>query len=146
MMGKKIPKPSSPSGNSAISEAKQSAIKRASELINFSLKYLDADHEDFQYGTHDNTYFSEILGRLKTLSSWTLQELLSNRSPALKAHPIDWADTSQKKGFNFPGEEHIVDVPYQFAISRNEYGRVHGFFIANTFYIVWLDKGHKLYP
>ncbi|ELU7233491.1 hypothetical protein SCL96_003408 [Escherichia coli] len=37
-------------------------------------------------------------------------------------------------------------TPYQFAVSRNEHGRVHGFFIGNVFHVVWLDPHHRLYP
>jgi hypothetical protein len=59
-------------------------------------------------------------------------------------HPIKWEDTSENK-FGFPNEEQLVDTPYQFSISSNEHGRVHGFFIAEVFYIVWLDPNHLLY-
>ncbi len=141
----KIRKSTPPSSNSAILAAKQTAEKRATELVNFSFKYLDGLNEKFTYRPHNAAYFCEILERIKSLSSHTKQELLSNRSPALKIHPIDWPKTSEK-GFGFPMEEAIVDIPYQFSITRNEYGRIHGFFISNTFYIVWLDKEHKLYP
>jgi hypothetical protein len=144
-MSKKINKTTLPSANSSISEAKKTAEKRAAELFNFSLKYLDDQHENFNYTVHDGTYFCEVFTRLKNLCSLTKQELLSNRSSALRAHPIDWKDTSQEKGFNFPHYDQIVDVPYQFTVSANEYGRIHGFFIYNTFYIVWLDKDHNLY-
>jgi len=142
----KIRKSTPPTGNPSISLAKQTAEKRATELINFSFKYLDGTHEKFQYGAHDAEYFCEVLERAKNLSSITKQELLSNRSPALKAHPIKWKETSIEEGFDFPKHEEIVDTPYQFGVSRNEHGRIHGFFIYNTFYIVWLDKNHELYP
>ena len=144
-MSKKINKSIPPSANTSISEAKKSAERRVTELFNFSLKYLDHQHEKFNYTRHDAVYFCEVLNRLKNLCSLTKQEILSNRSSALRVHPIDWNDTSVKEGFNFPNHEQIIDVPYQFAVSSNEYGRIHGFFIYNTFYIVWLDKEHKLY-
>jgi hypothetical protein len=82
---------------------------------------------------------------LKALSSLTAQELLVNRSSSLRCHPIRWADTSEN-GFGIPNEEQLVDTPYQFSLSSNEYGRVHGFFIDEIFYIVWLDPDHQLYP
>jgi hypothetical protein len=31
-------------------------------------------------------------------------------------------------------------------LTANEYGRVHGFFLDEVFYVVWLDPDHKLYP
>lgn len=142
----RINKPTPPPGNPAISEAKKLAEKKATELINFSLKYLDNNSEKFLYTSHTGDYFCEVLDRIKNLSSLTKQELLSNRSSTLRTHPIDWKKTSMPKGFGFPKHEEIVDVPYQFAVSGNEHGRIHGFFISNTFYIVWLDKDHSLYP
>jgi hypothetical protein len=78
------------------------------------------------------------------VSSWTFQELIRNRSSALRCHPIDWDDTTEEC-FGFPKEEEIVSIPYQFSLSSNEHGRVHGFFINEIFYIVWLDPDHNLY-
>lgn len=86
-----------------------------------------------------------FLERLRDVSRCSFQELLSNRSKALRCHPIDWSDTSES-GFGIPNEDDLVDTPYQFSISSNKYGRVHGFFIGEIFYIVWLDPDHKLYP
>ena len=47
--------------------------------------------------------------------------------------------------FGIPGEDQLVEKPWQFALSANEHGRVHGFLIQNRFYIVWLDPEHELY-
>lgn len=129
---------------SAISEAKIIAFKRSKELINFSFKYLDNNNQSFKFDSNDSSYFCEILNRITELSRLSPLELLANRSGTLKAHPIDWKDTSQT-GFGFPKEEEIVSTPYQFSITKNEHGRIHGFFIDITFYIVWLDKNHQLY-
>lgn len=82
--------------------------------------------------------------RLKALSGLTNQELLVNRSSALRCHPIKWEDTSET-GFGLPNEEQLVDTPYQFSLSSNEHGRVHGFLIDTVFYVVWLDPDHLLY-
>ncbi|MCT7972974.1 hypothetical protein [Laspinema olomoucense] len=65
----------------------------------------------------------------------------------LRCHPLDWSDRRvTEKCFGIPNEEQLVDTPYQlFQLSANEYGRVHGFFIENISYIVWLDPNHNLY-
>ncbi|MEH1924391.1 hypothetical protein [Nostoc sp.] len=85
-----------------------------------------------------------MLDRLKALSSLTAQELLLNRSSTLRCHPIKWEDTSER-AFGLPNKQQLVDIPYQFSISSNEHGTVHGFFINEIFYIVWLDPDHLLY-
>ncbi len=35
---------------------------------------------------------------------------------------------------------------WQFQIETNKYGRIHGIFIDDVFFIVWLDPNHRLYP
>jgi hypothetical protein len=68
-----------------------------------------------------------------------------NRSQSLRYHPIKWRETTEPNGFGIPNEKELVTVPYQFSLSTNEHGRVHGFFIEDMFYIVWLDPNHNLY-
>ena len=144
-MAPKVRRSKLPESNSAISEAKQTAQKFASELINFSFKYLTEQNEKFQCYREAHVYYHDFLKRIKALSTLKIMEFLSNRSDALRAHPIVWEKTTEKKGFGIPAEDQIVDTPYQFTLSANENGRIHGFFIQNTFYIVWFDKDHALY-
>ena len=113
--------------------------------ISFSFKYYQDSNSKFSCREKEVIYWLTLLDRLKALSSLTAQELLVNRSSTLRCHPIKWEDTSES-GFGLPNEEQLVDIPYQFSISSNEHGRVHGFFINEIFYIVWLDPDHLFYP
>ena len=92
----------------------------------------------------ETTYFLTLLERLKNFSTWTVQELLRNRSSAIRCHSIEWSDTTED-GFDLPNEEQLVDPPDQLSISTSGHGRIHGFFIDDIFYIVWLDPKHLLY-
>lgn len=112
--------------------------------ISFSYKYFQSNHIKFSTADRDAEYLIALLERLRDLSSWKVQEFITNRSPALRCHLIAWEDTTETC-FGFPGEEQLVDTPYQFSISSNKHGRVHGFFIEEIFYIVWLDPDHRLY-
>jgi hypothetical protein len=112
--------------------------------ISFSFKYYQDGHEWFHCREKGASYLLTLLDRLKSLSGLSVRELLTNRSSALRCHPIDWDGTSEA-GFGLPNEEQLVDTPYQFSLSANEHGRVHGFFIDEVFYIVWLDPDHLLY-
>lgn len=114
------------------------------EGVSFSFKYLDTSHNKFAYRSQSINYWTTLLDRLKALSDLTALELILNRSQTLRCHPIDWATTSES-GFGIPAEEQLVQVPYQFSLSSNEHGRVHGFFIEEVFHIVWLDPNHLLY-
>jgi len=113
--------------------------------ISFSFKYFQSDHHKFSYDNKDSIYWQTLIDRLKDLSKLTALELKQNKSKTLRFHPIDWNDTSENC-FDIPNEEQLVDIPYQFSLSSNEHGRVHGFFIDEVFYIVWLDPDHLLYP
>ncbi len=112
--------------------------------ISFSFKYYQDNHNKFSCSQKEAIYWLTLVDRLKALSSLTAQELLVNRSSTLRCHPIKWEDTSER-AFGLPNEEQLVDIPYQFSISSNEHGRVHGFFLDEIFYIVWLDPNHLLY-
>lgn len=112
--------------------------------VSFSYKYFQRDHSKFSVASRKAEYLIALLDRLRDVSSLNAQELISNRSSALRCHSIKWSDTTESC-FGFPGEEQLVDTPYQFSISSNQHGRVHGFFIEEVFYIVWLDPEHKLY-
>lgn len=114
------------------------------EGVSFSFKYLDTNNYKFAYRSQSINYWTTLLDRLKALSDLTALELIRNRSQALRCHPIDWSTTSES-GFGIPSEEQLVQVPYQFSLSSNAHGRIHGFFIEEVFHIVWLDPNHLLY-
>jgi len=110
----------------------------------FSFKYLRTDHPKYNIEGRDDKYFLKLITRFSDLSAIPVQELLANKSRALRFHPIDWTQTTES-GFGIADEDQIVDLPMQFSISANKYGRVMGFFIDYVFYVVWLDPNHELY-
>lgn len=115
--------------------------------ISFSFKYLDTNNRKFSGAGEDRNYWMTLLERLRDLSSCTAGELRQARNKTLRCHSIDWNDKRVSENrFGIPGEEQLVDVPYQFSLSSNQHGRVHGFFIEDVFFVVWLDPEHQLYP
>jgi hypothetical protein len=115
------------------------------EGVSFSFRYYQDDKDKFSIGGRDARYLASLLRRLRDLSQLNSQEIINNQSKSLRCHGIVWKDTSESNGFGIPNEDILVNVPYQFQISANEYGRVHGFFSENVFYVVWLDPDHNLY-
>lgn len=91
-------------------------------------------------------YLSTLLERLKAVSDLTVSEFRSNRDKALRAHTHDWSRTSRPKGYEHLTQQLQECEPWQFCLSANEHGRVHGILIDEVFYIVWLDPTHALYP
>ncbi len=114
--------------------------------LSFSFRYF-VNRPPFEVSGAPPTYWLTLLERLRDLGPLTALELQTSRNQALRCHRIDWADTSVPNGFahlNHAIRSQVV--PYQFSLSSNEHGRVHGFFVGDVFYVVWLDPTHQLYP
>jgi len=117
------------------------------DYVVFSFKYLDLTSNSkfsLEHCPDPRQYAEKFLERLKAVNSMTVMDLRNpSKAHALRCHTITWDQTSED-GFpvNSTLREH---EPLQFEISANAHGRVHGFFIGNTFFIVWLDPAHKLY-
>ena len=115
-----------------------------SGYLSFSFRYL-ARTGKFNTADCGPPWFDGLFDRLGSLSSLRPQEVLSNRSPSLRAHPIDFSGTSEPGGFAHLNVQLREYPPYQFQISQNT-GRVHGFFMDLVFHVVWFDPHHRLYP
>jgi hypothetical protein len=113
--------------------------------LGFSFKYLQTQNEKFSVRDRPPNYFIAFLERLRDLSTLTAQKVKMNRSQSLRCHPIKWRETTEPNRFGIPNEKELVTIPYQFSLSTNDRPRVHGFFIEDVFYIVWLDPNHNLY-
>jgi hypothetical protein len=134
-------KPGSPPTGGKIPSAK---TPPNDDKLAFNFKHLDLSHYKFSLSECESIYLYKFLERLKSLNTLTITEIKANRTPVLRAHPIDWQDTTEPNGF--PLNEQLKAIAaWQFQISVNAHGRVHGFFIDRTFFVVWLDPKHKLY-
>lgn len=114
--------------------------------LRFSFKYLDFNHPKFHIDTVRNSYLKILLNRLKSLSNISVQNFRTNKDRALRAHMHDWRNTSEKEGFTCLNEQLRQCEPWQFELSANEHDRIHGILLDETFYIVWFDPHHQLYP
>ena len=94
-------------------------IAEMSQLIKYSFKYVDQQNACFfpNFGDYDSNYLINLVNRLKSISHLTMTELLTNRSSALRAHPINWDGTSQTNGFTHMRIE--IETPYQFELTAN---------------------------
>jgi len=120
--------------------------KRENEEVIFSFKYLDLfSNPKFGVAGCGESYLEKILLRLKDVSSIRYDDFVSSRSSSLRAHEITWSDTTEPNGFTCLNAYLREQTAFQFEISANEYGRVHGFLLDQIFYIVWLDPHHRLY-
>jgi hypothetical protein len=116
------------------------------DLVRFSFKYLDLHtNQKFSVDHCVDGYVLRFLERLKSVCGIPLQQFRSNRSPAIRSHPIDFADTTEPSGFKLANRQLQQAQPWQFEITANQHGRVHGILLDDTFFVIWIDPGHKLY-
>ena len=60
---------------------------------------------------------------------------------------VDVAPDGTVYGIEFlnANEQLRAEEAWQFEITRNAHGRVHGLLVGETFYVVWIDPDHLLY-
>ena len=113
----------------------------------FSFKLLDlTSNEKFCLEKCGDGYLEKFLVRFRDMSTVTVRQFRTNRSSALRAHPIEWPTTSEPNGFSRLNAQLRGEEAWQFEITANEHGRVHGLLIDDTFFLVWIDPDHLLYP
>lgn len=116
--------------------------------ISFNFKRLceKQEEEKFVYKSRQASYFVTLLDRLREVSRMNIAEMTVQNRRSLRCHPIDFSQSSvSETSFGILGEDVDKDA-WQFQLSSNEHGRVHGYFVENVFYVVWLDPNHELYP
>ncbi len=113
-------------------------------LVSFNFRRLRTEGEKFKYKDKDISYFNKLVERLKDLCCMTKLDMTIRNSDGLRCHKIDFSDTRvSEDGFGNVGED-VAEDAWQFQLSSNKHGRVHGYFIDNVFYVVWLDPKHEL--
>lgn len=91
-------------------------------------------------------YPKVLVERLRALCRMTPNEARTCGSPALRSHPIRWEETTEPAGWDHLNQSLREQLTgWQFSVSSNEYGRIHGSWIDDVFYVIWIDHGHALY-
>ena len=115
--------------------------------LRFSFKHVDFSKVGkFCVTQCEDGYIAKFLERLRDVSQLTVLEFRTNRSSSIRSHPIEFAQTSEKEGFSSLNQQLRGSEAYQFELTANKHGRVHGFLVNDTFYVVWIDPKHLLFP
>jgi hypothetical protein len=114
--------------------------------LKFSFRFFDNSDSEICPAAFRDGYTQSLMQRMKDLSSWTVKKFTGSMDKSVRNHSHDWGKTARPAGFaNL--NSHFRDYPgWQFCISANEHGRVHGIIMDDTFYVIWLDHDHVLYP
>lgn len=113
--------------------------------VSFNFKNMKEKGEKFTFNAQPSQYFKKFLERLSSISTMNKQEMIVNNRDSLRCHRIDFHDEGISET-TFGLAPDLDDDAWQFQISSNAHGRVHGYFVSSVFYIIWLDPEHELYP
>ena len=130
-------------------EASKSGIKKQEYKdvkLKFSFSLFDSSDSEVCPEVFTNGYTRTLMERLRDLSGWTVKEFAHKPHKAVRNHQIAWDTTSKPDGFAHLNEQYKDSPAWQFSLTANKYGRVHGVIIDDTFYVIWLDCNHQLYP
>jgi hypothetical protein len=114
-------------------------------VLRFSFKLFDATDDEVCPPIFRDGYTRSLMSRLRDLSGWRVSDFTNTKSKSIRAHPIDWDKTARPSGFSQLNEQYQSYMPWQFSVSSNEHGRVHGIIIGECFYVIWLDCNHVVY-
>lgn len=115
-------------------------------VVRFSFRHLDLNtNPKFSLSHCQTGYLEKFLPRLRDVSSVSLKSFKTKPSDSLRNHVITWNDTTEPNGFVHLHEQLRAEQAWQFHVTSNKHGRVHGFLIDDTFFVVWIDPDHKLY-
>jgi len=148
-MGKKSPKIKPTKVPRQSDLIKPTPIK-SDDKVSFNFRRLtvkiDGKDSKFDYTCCEQKYFNTLLERLKHVSNMSRHDLTcAYNNKTLRCHPIDFANDKRLSEHTFGITEEVDKDAWQFQLSQSEHGRVHGYFVENNFYVVWLDPKHQLY-
>ncbi|WP_431102679.1 hypothetical protein [Roseateles noduli] len=114
--------------------------------LRFSFKHLQTTPK---FGLpdldHAASYLRQLLDRLQAVSTLHPAEFRTSKGKSLRAHRHLWSKTTEQNGFAHLPPSWQREEAWQFQLSANKHGRVHGILVDEVFYIVWLDPEHRLY-
>jgi hypothetical protein len=100
-----------------------------------------------KFGLHHcaDGYLEKLLTRLQDVNRMRVEEFRSLPTKQVRNHRITFSETSEPNGFQTLNGQLKAKEAWQFEITANEHGRVHGILIDEVFFVVWLDPCHNLY-
>lgn len=136
MESNRIPRPAVPHERQVIIPP---SFQPSDDVITFSFEVLERT-EYFNLDSTCNNWPSDLFLMLKSISSISRKHLLSGTYRTYRVHSHEGVTPPCP----LPAGVKIGDC-YQLRISSAK-GGIHGIFINNVFYVIWLDPLHNLYP
>jgi len=115
------------------------------EKLRFSFEYYDTACDEFCLSRFKPDQIRKALARLKDINSKTHLELRAERH-VYHFNQVEWDQTIKKDGFP---DSRLEEWPaFHFALVgvNKQKARVYGAYYQGTFYIVWFDLNHEIWP
>jgi len=121
--------------------------------LRFSFTYLDSQNPKFLPTECCAEYFHCLFQTLRRFSASTVGDFTDPNNDE-RRHPIFFDQTTEPEGFQHihgMDEEQLgIYEGWQFAVHPeqpwiNDW-RAHGILVDDTFFVIWLDPHHRLYP
>jgi hypothetical protein len=123
------------------------------KLLKFSFKHLDTTKEKFGCDKCTQEYFAKLLQTLQRYSTWRVEEFTEQDHNEHRHVISDFSTTSEPAGFSHISDDDLDQFGYCdiWEIGVNPelpycLWRAHGVLIEDTFFLVWFDPDHALYP
>ncbi len=124
------------------SHAVRAGTSVQNKTINFSFECVALTGDQFALESVSDNILRELIKKMQYYGTIEPRHL---RNYDHHCHPIDWKDSRvTRTGFTHLDEQKQAYPAWQLNIVG--IARMHGFFSENTFYIVWFDSNHELYP
>lgn len=113
--------------------------------IKFSFEYYDTDGPKYCISNWNEKEIRLALTRLKDVNSKSYLQLVGSRR-VYHFGEVDWTKTKEPRGFPNLNVNRLP--PFHFALLgvNGQLARVYGAFSTGTFYIVWFDLNHEIWP
>ena len=116
------------------------------QFVRFSFKHIDLQSTEFGPAHCCQEYLRCLVERLRHYSQWPLEEFLDQNNQDNR-HMIDFRVTRFAEGFpNVNLDQLQYHEAWQFGLRRDRRWRVHGIVLGDTFFVIWLDPNHLLFP
>lgn len=113
--------------------------------LQFSFEFYDTDRPEYCLSSWSQEQIRGTLVRLKDLSTKTLKEIVAQRK-TYHFYETIWERTIEPQGFSDPRIKELD--PFHFALLgvNGQKARVYGALANDTFYVVWFDLEHAIWP
>lgn len=114
------------------------------QKIKFSFEYYDTSNK-YCLSSWSVDRIKKTLDRLKNVNTKTFNDLRRERY-VYHFSEVIWEKTIEKNGFPDSRTKHLPAFHFSLLGVNDQLARVYGVFSEDTFYVVWFDLDHKIWP